>query len=245
MNVTRMTLPTNQIEATTATQVRTKMHKDVIEAYIHDIKCGAIMPPLVVFAERESQRYILADGFHRLHAAVNADKSEVEIELHEGGMQEALMFALGANAGHGLRRTNADKRNAVKLALKNPEISQYQVQEIADICRVTVRTVQRIRTDLMLAETRNNRNDRTMSDSPKCPIEDDFRPSRPAPTQEEIDRTELRQALRALKAFPYDGDDTAKLKLTPDDIEAVNYCIDWLTKLLEKYVADLNGGAVA
>ena len=243
MTTIKMTVPPDKIEATKATQVRTTLHKNVVLAYEEDIKNGAIMPPLTVFAERGSERYILADGFHRLLAAVNADKHEVDIELHEGGMHEALMYALGANAGHGLRRTNADKRNAVKLALKNPEISRLKMQEIADICRVTTRTVRRISTDLQLAENRNDRNNRTMSDLPKNTSADDFRPTRPEPTQEEVDCSELRQSLKLIMAFPYDGDDTARLNLTPDDIASVNYCLDWLAKLLENHVARLNGDA--
>lgn len=244
MTPVKMTVPIDKIEATKATQIRTKLHKDIILAYEEDIKCGAIMPPLIVFAESGSERYILADGFHRLLAAVNADMHEVDIELHEGGMLEALMCALGANAGHGLRRTNADKTNAVKIALKSPAISQLQIQEIADLCRVDVRTVRRRRDRERNAENSYMGKDRTMSGRPQNPSADDFRPTRPAPTQADVDGAELRRALQLIKSFPYDGDDTAKLKLTPDDIADVNYCIDWLTKSLEYYVAILNDGAI-
>ena len=51
------------------------------------------------------------------------------------------MFALGANTTHGIRRSNRDKINAVKLALKDPQILELTQQQIADICRVSRETV--------------------------------------------------------------------------------------------------------
>ena len=228
-------LPPEKIEATKATQVRTTLDKRVVDAYREELESGAIFPPLTVFAEKGSERYILADGFHRLYAAIHAGREEVDIELHEGGMHDALMFALGANAQHGLRRTNADKRRAVAMALKDPEISLRTQQEIADICRVTTRTVRRIQTDLLIKERAKDDINRTMSGAHK-PTERDFRVSRPPPTQEEVDRDELRKAMSLIKAFPYSGDDTQKLKLSKDDVASVNYCIDWLTGVLEEHV---------
>ena len=33
----------------------------------------------------------------------------------DGGLRDAILFSVGANAAHGLRRTNADKRRTVLL----------------------------------------------------------------------------------------------------------------------------------
>ena len=49
-------LPCDNIEATKATQVRTKLHKDVIDAYCEDIKNGAKFPPIDVFCEKGAER---------------------------------------------------------------------------------------------------------------------------------------------------------------------------------------------
>lgn len=215
-----ITLECDQIEATKATQVRIKIHKDIVDAYREDLEHGEgeNMPPIVVFAEKGSERYILADGFHRLFAHVHAGIKDIRVSIHEGGMQEALIFALGANSGHGLRRSNGDKINAVRLALKNPEISQLTQQEIADICRVDRKTVNRI-------GRKKNLDD---SDDPEGgePEENDasnVRPTKPEPTQAEIDRDLLRQANGIYKGFPYDGDGLIKLELTPDDIADLEY----------------------
>lgn len=258
-----MKLACNSIEATAAPQVRTKLHKDVIDQYREDLEAGAIFPPVIAFAHKGSEKIILSDGFHRLYATIHAGHEEIEVELHEGGMHEALVYALGANAGHGLRRSNADKVNAVKLALKDPEISQMTQQKIADICRVTRQTVNRIshretldeneqggvtklqRTEENLpdnirpsgrAPTQQNDKGVTKSQEPEENKPENNRPTKTPRTQEMVDRDELRQAMSLIKAFPYGGDDTEKLGLSQDDIANVNYCIDWLTEVLKEHV---------
>ncbi len=211
-----------QIEATTATQVRTKLHKDVISMYQEDIENGQgpAFPAIDVFAEKGSSRYILADGFHRLLAFVNAGKDEIEVTVHEGGMHEALLYALGANRAHGLRRSNADKVNAVKLALKDPAISKMPQQEIADICGVSRKTVTRVN----VRDTTDNKPGAKPEDNKPT----NNRPTKPAPTQNEVERDELRGALRVIRAFPYEGSEAVKLELDPDDTADMEYCSAWL-----------------
>jgi hypothetical protein len=84
-------------------------------------------------------------------------------------MKDALMFAAGANSSHGLRRSNLDKRRAVEMCLKDPEISQLTRQEIADICHVTKRTVQKIANQDAVEEGVNG----SPPGDPKDPDEDD------------------------------------------------------------------------
>lgn len=218
-------LATDNILASAATQVRKKLDKDTIDQYTENMKNGAQFPALVVFAEKGSDRYILADGFHRHHAYVNAEIPKCKVEVHEGGLHEALLWALQANDEHGLRRTNADKRNAVEIALKDPEISTQHPTMIADICRVNERTVRRIRDDMDLNKPKSKKkNKKGKGEDPKP---DDERPTRPAPTQSEVERDELRGALSAIKAFPYGGEDAAKLELDKDDTADLEYVAAW------------------
>lgn len=220
-----VTLAVDNILASAATQVRKKLDKDTIDEYTEALKNGAIFPPLVVFAEKESDRYILADGFHRHHAYVNAEMPECKVEVREGSLHDALLWALGANDEHGLRRTNADKRNAVEMAFKDPEISTLEIIQIADVCRVTERTVRRIRDDMDLnigKRKKSNKKGKGQEPDPK-----DVRPTRPAPTQAETERDELRAALSAIKAFPYGGEDAVKLDLNKDDTADLEYAAAW------------------
>jgi len=221
-----LTLACDNIIATAATQVRVKLHKDVIEQYQEDIENGAIMPPIDVFAEKDSEAYYMADGFHRHRAKINAGHKEIEANLHEGGLHDALVFALGANSDHGMRRSNADKINAVKLALKDPELSQRTQQEIADVCRVNISTVQRVEQKLGVGRySKSAKQDSSGEVEANTP--ENNRPTKPEPTQDEIERGELRQALSLVKAFPYGGEDATKLHLEPDDIEDLEYVSGW------------------
>lgn len=218
-------MPIEMIEATTATQVRMKLDKGIITMYQEDIENGAIMPAVDVFAEKGSARHILADGFKRLLAAVNAGREEIEVKVHEGGMHEALIWALGSNRTHGERRTNADKINAVQMALKDPAISQLTQQEIADICCVNRSTVQRV--ELRLGVTGRYKKP-TKPGSPEDNKPENNRPTKPAPTQDEVEREELRSYLKGVKAFPYEGSEAVKLGLSPDDVADLEYCSAWM-----------------
>ena len=91
------------------------------------------LPPVVVFCGGKT--YWLADGHHRLAAAIEAGCTEIRVNVHSGTREEAMRFACGANAGHGLRRTNSDKRNAVAVAYKlNPGNTE---RGLAKLCRVS------------------------------------------------------------------------------------------------------------
>jgi uncharacterized ParB-like nuclease family protein len=209
------------IEATQATQVRTKIHKDTVDLYQQDLENGAPFPAIVVFAEKGSARYILSDGFHRLIAHVNAGIEEIDCEVHEGGMHEALVWALGANDTHGLRRSNADKIHAVQMCLKDPALSQLSHQEIADVCRVHKNTVQRT----SVRDT-TGRGDKDPA-KPTKPDGNDVRPTKPEPTQQEIERDEVRAAMRAIKVLPYAGGDAVKLGFDKDDVADLEYVSTW------------------
>lgn len=222
----------DNIEATEATQVRAKLSKETIDQYREEIETGAEMPPVVVFAEDGSQRYILADGHHRLYAHIHAELTEIEVDLRVGDMHDALEFALQANRAHGLRMTNADKVKSVKMALADPELSQKTQQEIADIVGITREAVNRIsRRDTLDAA-------KDVDGEPGEPEEntaDNVRATKPEPTQQEVERGELRQAASLVKALPYGGEDASKLELTPDDVADLEYLSTWCAHAVLAY----------
>jgi hypothetical protein len=238
----------DNIEATAATQVRVKMDPALIEQYTEDFKNGADFPPLDVFREENSERNIMADGFHRQRAAINAEREDIGCNVHVGGMREALIFALGANNNHGLRRSNRDKRHAVEMALKDPEISQYQMQEIADICRVTRQTVRRIQNDLLTEDgdgSTGNNGTKSHDPSVSDPTDDDFRDTGAELSQQDVELTELKQACSLVKAFPYDGAGAAtNLALSKDDVADLEYVSTWCANavLMHRKLQDDSNG---
>jgi hypothetical protein len=103
---------------TNGLQTRAQLNMDVVREYAEaEAERGAVFPPVTVFSD--GAKHWLADGFHRVAMARQQGKKKIAAEVREGGFAEALTYALAANAAHGLRRSNADKRNAVMVAYKN------------------------------------------------------------------------------------------------------------------------------
>lgn len=128
------------------TQAREALDIMAVRDYAEAMERGDAFPPIIVYYDGET--YWLADGFHRMQAAVQAGQETIDATVHEGGQREARLHAAGANATHGLRRTNADKRKAVLTLLHDDEWRQWGDREIARHCAVDGKTVGRLRQDV-------------------------------------------------------------------------------------------------
>lgn len=105
------------------------------------------LPPIVVF-ELPDTGMVVPDGFHRHKAYYLAGRERIPARIIKGTRQEALAYALGANEDHGLKRNAADKRNAVKMALADPEMGKKPVREIARLCKVSYDLVVQVKGEL-------------------------------------------------------------------------------------------------
>lgn len=143
------TVPLAAIVNDGGTQMRAGMDAATITEYEEAIKGadGWPFPPVVVF--HDGEKYWLADGFHRVNAAHRSGKhTAIPAEVKAGTRRDAILYAAGANASHGLRRTNGDKRRAVEVLLKDVEWSQWSNVEIAKRCQVAESSVRNIRAEL-------------------------------------------------------------------------------------------------
>ena len=131
-----------------STQVRLKTDNEVVTDYAEAMQRGDKFPPVVVFFDGEV--YWLADGFHRVYAAMSIDLTEIDADIQNGSKRDALKFALGGNDTHGLRRTNADKRNAVRVMLEDEEWSQLSNCQIAKMCHVGEALVRKMRPEICI-----------------------------------------------------------------------------------------------
>jgi hypothetical protein len=114
------TLKLEQIRIDGGTQPRVAIDEQVVADYAESYSTGVSMPPVTVFFDGAT--YWLADGFHRYWANKRIDCEYIIAEVHQGTQRDAVLYSVGANAGHGLRRTNADKRKAVLTMLTDPNV---------------------------------------------------------------------------------------------------------------------------
>ncbi len=131
------------------TQARVQTTDEAVESYADEMNQGTVFPPIIVYFDGAT--HWLADGFHRYLATKRCGKTEIKADVFAGGRTDALRHALGANSTNGVYRNNADKRNAVEIALE--EWPDRANPVIAEICRVSPDLVRRVRSEM----TRNNR----------------------------------------------------------------------------------------
>jgi len=208
----------------TSIQTRYRLDKATVADYEEAMRRGDKFPPLEVMAEMGSSSYYLWDGQHRIAAAKRIGKDSFMCHIRRGEKSDALRMALGANAAHGLRRSNADKRKCVLLAMNAVEYDDLSMRSMGELCNVSRMLVSDIKQEFLeKGKEKDNGSD------PDTRV----RNTKKAPTQEEVDRDELREAMSLIKAFPYSGKDAkTKMKLTKADKESMRYVYKWLGEML-------------
>lgn len=180
-------------------QTRAGLCPAVIKEYTELLKSGGHLPPIRVVREIQSPttKYYLVDGYHRVDSAKRAGRTMLDAEVSDGDRIAALRLALKANSAHGLRRTNADKRAALKIAwnhrqeLFGGEPSNEMLAEAVGVCK---RWVIKMRKHLSRGEPFTSsarigmdgktRNSQSQIPSPQSPLTDRFEtpiPERLAP----------------------------------------------------------------
>jgi len=128
-------------------QTRDGLSLAVVKEYAELMGSGKKLPPLSVTRNAAGDLF-LTDGYHRVAAMRRLKRTMADAEITEGEYIDAVRAALQANVGHGLRRSNADKKNALAMAWKN-RIALFggdpSHEMLAEACAVTRRTAQRFR----------------------------------------------------------------------------------------------------
>lgn len=107
--------PIAKIRRDGGTQGRAKMSPATVDRYAENMDNGDEFPAVKLFHDPQGNHW-LADGFHTTAAQEKRNKTTIKAEIREGTLRDAILYSAGANAGHGLQRTNEDKRNdALKL----------------------------------------------------------------------------------------------------------------------------------
>lgn len=128
------------------TQARVKMDRKHIEHLADLMQESVDVGPLCVFFDKKE--YWLADGFHRYFAAKRNGTLEVECEVHEGSVEDAILHSFTVNGGRGLPMTKDDILSIVKRMLAHPKWKAWTDTQIAKHIGVSNSTVGRIRRKL-------------------------------------------------------------------------------------------------
>ena len=146
------TLGLDEIRIDGGTQPRVAIDQGIVDEYAEQYSGGVDLKPVIVF--HDGATYWLADGFHRYWANRKIKSDYIYAHVHHGTQRDAILYSVGANADHGLRRTNGDKRKAVLTMLTNPLVSvdddgnPWSNNAIAQRCQVDPKTVASVRSGM-------------------------------------------------------------------------------------------------
>ena len=140
-------IPLDAIHTDGGAQMRTAgIDPATVTEYADAMEAGAVFPPIVVIDDGDG--YWPGDGFHRIEAARRIGRTTIAAEIRQGIRRDAILVGVGANASHGLRRTDADKRRAVETILRDPDWTKWSDREIGKACAVDHKTVGKVRRSL-------------------------------------------------------------------------------------------------
>ena len=117
---------------------------------------------------RVDGKLILTDGFHRLEAMHAEGRTEIRADVRNGTLLDAKIASLGANKKHGLRRSNADKRRSVTIAVQDNTLQQWSDHKLAKLCGVSHPFVGQVRGEPETV-TSSPQDDRVGSDGKNYP----------------------------------------------------------------------------
>lgn len=148
-----LSIPMSKIRADADVQARANFSEATAEDYAELVraKIERANGHPVVF--HDGKDYWLADGFHWRRAHELTGCAHMLCEVKEGGKREAVLYSVGANDTHGLRRTAEDRRHAVLKLLKDAEWKEWSNRQIAEVCRVSEFMVRTRRHELSAIES--------------------------------------------------------------------------------------------
>jgi hypothetical protein len=146
-DVKESSVPLSRIDLRRSPLVRAADTEGLAAEYAETMRAGSRFPAVVLFGDAVEGPLLVGDGRNRVVGAGLAGLKHIDAEVRPGGWREALAYAVGANNAHGLRRTNADKRLAVSLALE--EFGDQGDRELARMCRVSHTYVAQLRREVL------------------------------------------------------------------------------------------------
>jgi hypothetical protein len=125
----------NTLHLDGGTQTRAQLNQEIIDGYAEAMQEGAKFPPIDVFWDKAV--HWVADGFHRVRAAIKNGFVDIDAEIHMGTVRDCVLYSVGTNSAHGLPRTPEDKKRAVLTLVNDKEWGLWSDREIARRCNVS------------------------------------------------------------------------------------------------------------
>jgi hypothetical protein len=143
-------LKLSEIRIDGGTQARVALNQDVVTEYAEHMRDGVVFPPVTVF--HDGSAYWLADGFHRYFAHKSNAALDLEADVKTGTLDDATLYAFGANGKRGLSQSPEDYRKIIYAMLRHPVWSKWSNAEIARHVGVSKMTVGRVKSTMELPE---------------------------------------------------------------------------------------------
>lgn len=146
------TFPREDIRLDARCQARAAIDSDAVADYAAAYERGDDLPPVDVFLVAGAP--YLVNGFHRFTGQVKNGTTFIRANVvGSGTIDDAIWHASRANATNGLRRTNEDKRRAVRLALESKVGCEQSSRVIAEWVQVSDKTVSEVRREVELRKS--------------------------------------------------------------------------------------------
>ena len=115
-------------------QMRDEVNIERAEEYASEIVAILDEHPIQVINVTDAlgESSYIVDGFHRYHAARIAGLNEINIEIMEGTLDEALMFSRCVNFTHGLNTSGGEKKAAINALRKYAPDFGYDSSRVVD-----------------------------------------------------------------------------------------------------------------
>lgn len=227
------TIALKKIRIDGGTQARVKIDDAAVAEYA-ELPASDLPPIDLVF---DGAEYWLADGFHRYHAHSRRGEKLVEAQVRKGTLWDAIQLAAGANGHHGLRRTNADKRKAVKMIMGRDEAKGFSDRKVAEICAVEHHLVADVRKQLGESPSSNGNVGGGHEPKKRVGIDGKSRPGKDKPAGGQADAQTEREPgddTDAIKAESAKRRASGKEKVSPKDRKAALAALGVVVRFIDK-----------
>jgi hypothetical protein len=154
---------------------RYELNVDAVNEYCAAYALEEKLPPPTLY-KTHKLGLVVCDGMHRLTAMQMAGIKQCLCNVVVGELESCFGAAVRENLHHGVRRTNADKRQCVETAIHlYPELADLK---IAEICHVSHSTVAEVRKLLETSGTITKRETIKTSDGKSRPTSNVHKTSR-------------------------------------------------------------------